>query len=158
MKALLEEFLPSRYTRAGQHQTLFSQRYGISSNSIMNAPTFDAHSPLCPVCHRPHPVKSHRLLTGLLVCQHCRERLVVSWSGHYVRDPFTLNQLASARTLRRESHPFFRILRDLRLTRVNVLLTVLAGILVFGLLNSWTEQRSPDLDAPQPNPASVEGP
>ena len=109
----------------------------------MNAPTFDAHSPTCPVCHRSNLVKSGKLLTGLLVCQHCRERLVISWSGHYVRDPFHLRQLGVERSLRRDSHPFYRILRDLRFTPPHVLVAILAGTLLVGLISVVTEQLGP---------------
>jgi hypothetical protein len=49
----------------------------------------------------------------------------VSWSGHYVRDPFTVKYLDVERTLRRESHPLFRMLRDLRLTRSGIMIFVI---------------------------------
>lgn len=77
-------------------------------------------------------MQSHKLLSGLLVCEHCRERLVVSRSGHFVRDPFRLRQAKLERSLRRESHPVNRILRDLQVTRANVWLVLLAGTLLLG--------------------------
>lgn len=120
----------------------------------MNAPTFKAHSHVCPVCHRPHSVESDQLLQGLLICQHCRERLVITWSGHYVRDPFTLHQAASARTLRRESHPFFRILRDLR-SPLTLCGMVLLGAVCFGFVSTLSDSTHPDNDRLL-NPAPAE--
>ena len=120
----------------------------------MNAPTFKAHSHICPVCHRPHPVESTPLLQGLLICQHCRERLVITWSGHYVRDPFTLHQPASARVLRRESHPFFRILRDLR-SPLTVCGVVLLGAVCFGLVSTLSDTLTLEPDR-LPAPANPE--
>lgn len=113
----------------------------------MNAPTFDARSPICPICQRSNTVQSHKLLTGLLTCKHCQERLVVSSSGHYVRDPFHLRHLSVERMLRRESHPFYRILRDLRITRLNVLLALLAGTLLVGGLSTISSKLVPTSDS-----------
>lgn len=116
----------------------------------MNAPTFDAQHPICPICHRPTLIRSPKLLTGLLTCQQCRERLVVSWSGHYVRDPFNIKPLSTERMLRRESHPFYRILRDLGITRFHVMLMILAGTLAFGVFSGLFEKASPDNPATPP--------
>lgn len=124
----------------------------------MNAYTFDTHSPVCPICHRAGVIKPHKLLKGLLTCQNCRERLVVSWSGHYVRDPFTLNPLATGQMLRRESHPLARIRRDYKLTGPSVLWTVLGsaiflGTALFLVQTSPMKQQTP----PQtPPPVKVE--
>jgi len=99
----------------------------------MNAPSFDTHSPSCPVCRRPGIKLPHKVLTGLLTCHHCRARLVVTWSGHYVRDPFTLKHLMAERMLRRRSHPFYRILQDARFARFSILFVLLAGTLMLGM-------------------------
>lgn len=98
----------------------------------MSAYTFDTPSHDCPICRRAGAAKPHKLITGLLTCQHCRERLVVTWSGHYVRDPFARKQLASGQQLRRESHPFARMRRDFKLTTHPLLLAVLGGAVFFG--------------------------
>ncbi|GAB4281732.1 MAG: hypothetical protein Fur0025_10480 [Oscillatoriaceae cyanobacterium] len=86
---------------------------------------------------------------------------MISWSGHYVRDPFNLNQMARARAdlqfgglmglssrdrkskslrflagpsaLRRQSRPLARILRDVGLTRNPAMLLVLAGAAIAGM-------------------------
>lgn len=105
----------------------------------MNAPTFDNYSQ-CPVCRRSGNTKPAKSLTGLLTCKYCQERLVVSWSGHYVRDPFHLRRLQDVeRMLRRESHPFYRILRDSGLNRPNFFVAFLAGTLLFGIVGVLSE-------------------
>lgn len=108
----------------------------------MNAHTFDHDAVICPLCHRAGRTKPHRLLNGLLTCPQCRERFVVSRSGHFVRDPFTLKQLADSRTLRRQSHPFARILRDFGLARHPSLLAIASTAVLLGLtlaaVTDWT--------------------
>ncbi|MDX2228315.1 MAG: hypothetical protein NW220_01665 [Leptolyngbyaceae cyanobacterium bins.349] len=127
----------------------------------MNAPTFDAHPSTCPICHQSNLLKFGKPLTGLLVCSQCQERLVVSWSGHYVRDPFRLRQLITERSLRRESHPFYRILRDLRVTRPNLLVALLASALLVGIVGFFSDRFAPQqaqrplanpLEAPRSQP------
>lgn len=118
----------------------------------MNAHTFDRHS--CPICHRSGTVRHHKFLTGLLTCEYCRERLVVSWSGHYVRDPFALKQMTSERMLRRASSPLARICRDFRLSDSPLALAVLGGVVLLGMaiasLQSISLQPAPLL--PQASP------
>lgn len=98
----------------------------------MNADTFDTHSHCCPVCHRAGAIKPPKLIAGLLTCPHCRSRLVVSWSGHYVRDPFILKSIVAGQRLRRESHPFARICRDFRLTTQPFVLAILGTAVFLG--------------------------
>ncbi len=108
----------------------------------MDAPTFDAHSSVCPVCQQSLSLQSAPLFTGLLTCKRCQQRLVVSWSGHYVRDPFRMRYAHIERSLRRESHPFYRILRDLRLARPSLWLAILLSMLLLGVLGATSEQLS----------------
>lgn len=98
----------------------------------MNAPTFDSHSAICPNCHRTGSIKPGRIVNGLLTCQYCRERLVISWSGHYVRDPFTLKKLAVGRMLRRQSRPLARILRDVGIIKHPSAIAVLGSLVLLG--------------------------
>jgi len=58
---------------------------------------------------------------------------VVSWSGHYVRDPFTLRHLASERALRRASNPLIRICRDVRFSGFPLLLTMFGSAVILGI-------------------------
>nr|WP_290221439.1 hypothetical protein [Trichocoleus desertorum] len=108
----------------------------------MNAHTFDHDAVICPLCHREGRIRPHRLLNGLLTCPQCRERFVVSRSGHFVRDPFTLKRLADSRTLRRQSHPFARILRDFGLARNPSLLAIASSVVLLSLtlaaVTEWT--------------------
>lgn len=121
----------------------------------MNAPTFDDYSSQCPVCRRSGNIKPAKSLTGLLTCKHCQERLVVSWSGHYVRDPFRFQRLKGVeRMLRRESHPFYRILRDSGLNRPNFLVAFLAGTLLFGVVGALAEVL-PTMQQPSVQPRSL---
>ncbi len=118
----------------------------------MNAYTFDTPSPTCPVCHRAHAIKPHRLLRGLLTCQYCRERLVVSRSGHYVRDPFTFKQLMAEQRLRQQSHPLARIWRDCQRPN-SLLIAIISGVVLLGAAFTVTHTMSRgDLDQP---PAST---
>jgi ribosomal protein L37AE/L43A len=98
----------------------------------MNVHTFD--KPSCPICHRSGAIKPHRLLTGLLTCEYCRERLVVSWSGHYVRDPFALKKIANGRMLRRASSPLARICRDFRLSGSSLAFVILGSAVLLGMI------------------------
>ncbi len=113
----------------------------------MNAHTFDSHSVTCPICNRTGTMQSNLMFGGLYICPYCQERLVISWSGHYVRDPFTLRHLEIGRTLRRQSRPLARILRDVGLTKPSSFLGILAGAALAGVtiatVEGWTPQRNP---------------
>jgi hypothetical protein len=67
---------------------------------------------------------------------------VVSRNGHFVRDPFTLKQLTDSRTLRRQSHPFSRILRDFGLAKHPSLLAIASTIVLLSVtlaaVTDWT--------------------
>lgn len=78
----------------------------------MNTHTFDNHYVTCPLCHRNANPEKVKTCIGLFSCPYCQERFVVSASGHYVRDPFAFKQMVLATTLRRQSHPVSRIIRD----------------------------------------------
>lgn len=102
----------------------------------MNAHTFDNDAVICPLCRRADRMRPHRILNGLLTCPHCRAKFVVSRSGHFVRDPFTLRRLDLSRTIRRQSHPLARICRDVGLSRPPSLVALLGGAIALGL--AWT--------------------
>lgn len=113
----------------------------------MNAHTFDSHSVTCPICNRTGTIQSGLMFGGLYTCPYCQERLVISWSGHYVRDPFTLKQLAVGRMLRRQSRPLARVLRDVGLAKRPSLMGVLASAVVVGItvaaIEGWIPDRNP---------------
>ncbi len=99
----------------------------------MNADSCNSRSESCPICGRSDGIQVSRVV-GLLSCQHCRERLVVSWSGHYVRDPFTLRQLFAEQMLRRQSRPLARIFRDFGIAKYSLLVAALGGVVCIGLV------------------------
>ena len=104
----------------------------------MNTHTFGNHSVTCPICQRTDSFKRIKSCRGLFTCPYCQEKLVVTWSGHYVRDPHNLKQIAVAHLLRRQSKPWARILRDFSfLKRPSTLVAmgsaILLGISVVGL-------------------------
>jgi hypothetical protein len=105
----------------------------------MNTHTFDNHYLTCPICQRnatPKPVKT---CIGLFTCPYCQERLVVSQSGHYVRDPSTLKQMMISETLRRQSRPLARIVRDFILLKRPVVALGVAGAILLSMI-AMTQQ------------------
>jgi hypothetical protein len=72
------------------------------------------------------------MLGGLFTCPNCHTHLVISNSGHYVRDPFALQQLAMGRMLRRQSHPLARIGRDVCSTKRLSWVAIVGSILLLG--------------------------
>ncbi|PSB21879.1 hypothetical protein C7B65_00165 [Phormidesmis priestleyi ULC007] len=116
----------------------------------MNADTFDRPSSPCPVCHHMSGLRSLKMVDGLLTCPYCRERLVVSVSGHYVRDPFALKQRVTGQMLRRQSRPLARILRDSGISRHSSLLAMVGSLFFLGFtiaaVNEVSHQRFPFQD------------
>lgn len=109
----------------------------------MNAPTYNTHSVTCPICHRSSVVGPVGMVSGLFTCPHCHSHLVISWSGHFVRDPFSLKQLTVGKMLRRESRPLARIQRDLGIGKYFGLLAILGSAVFLGLAIATTEQSLP---------------
>lgn len=87
------------------------------------------------------------MCSGLFSCPYCQERLVISKSGHYVRDPFTLRQIAISSLIRRESRPLARILRDFGILKRPAAILALGSAIIFGMtavtLESLNEERQP---------------
>ncbi|MEC4816703.1 MAG: hypothetical protein SAK29_26065 [Scytonema sp. PMC 1069.18] len=113
----------------------------------MNTHTFDNHYVTCPICQKnatPKPVKT---CIGLFTCPYCQERLVVSQSGHYVRDPFTYKQqIPVSSSLRRQSRPLARILRDFVFLKYPFLALILGGAILLGVVG--LTQQSTTSDSP----------
>ncbi|MEG3850027.1 hypothetical protein QT971_22295 [Microcoleus sp. herbarium19] len=109
----------------------------------MNAPTYNTHSVTCPICHRSSVVGPVGMVSGLFSCPHCHSQLVISWSGHFVRDPFSLKQLTVGKMLRRESRPLARIQRDLGIGKHFGLLALLGSAVFLGFAISATERSLP---------------
>ncbi|MGL5061730.1 MAG: hypothetical protein ACRC62_17315 [Microcoleus sp.] len=98
----------------------------------MNAPTYNTHSVTCPICHRSSVVGAVGMVSGLFTCPHCHSHLVISWSGHFVRDPFCLKQLSVGKMLRQQSRPLARIQRDFGIGKPLSLIALLGSAVVFG--------------------------
>ncbi|MDF5724925.1 MAG: hypothetical protein PUP91_31615 [Rhizonema sp. PD37] len=96
----------------------------------MSTHTFDNHYVTCPVCQKNTGRKPVKTYVGLYTCPYCQERLVVCKSGHYVRDPFLFKQILISSTLRRQSRPLSRILRDFVLLRPVIALALGSAILL----------------------------
>ena len=109
----------------------------------MNAPTYNTHSVTCPICHRSSIVGPVGMVSGLFSCPHCHSHLVISWSGHFVRDPFSLKQLTVGKMLRRESRPLARIQRDLGIGKHFPLLALLGSAVFLGFAIAATSQSLP---------------
>lgn len=106
----------------------------------MNAPTYNTHSVTCPICNRSSVVGPVGMVSGLFTCPHCHSHMVISWSGHFVRDPFSLKQLTVGKMLRRESRPLARIQRDLGIGKRLPLLALLGSAVFLGFAIAATDQ------------------
>ncbi|BAY98606.1 hypothetical protein NIES37_25580 [Tolypothrix tenuis PCC 7101] len=100
----------------------------------MNIHTFDNHYVTCPICQRNATPKKIKTCIGLFSCPYCQEKLVVCQSGHYVRDPFTLKQMMISSSLRRQSSPLARIIRDFVFLKRPVVAMAVGGIILLSML------------------------
>ncbi|WP_224087486.1 hypothetical protein [Nostoc sp. MS1] len=107
----------------------------------MNTHTFDNYYVTCPICQKYAKAKQIKSYIGLYTCPYCQERLVVCQSGHYVRDPFTLNQIMICSSLRRQSSPISRIIRDFILFKRPLLALIVGSAIFFGMI-SVTQQKT----------------
>ena len=72
---------------------------------------------------------------------------MVTWSGHYVRDPFNGKQVMLTQLLRRQSRTWPRILRDFGLVKRPSVIIAVASAILFGVsvvaLESLNPQQNP---------------
>jgi hypothetical protein len=118
----------------------------------MNTHTFDNHYVTCPICQKNTTAKQIKTCVGLFSCPYCQERLVVSKSGNYVRDPFIFRQMMISSALRRQSSPLARILRDFVLLKRPVLAFFLGSTIIFGIIAATGHNTSGD----SPNSQNIE--
>jgi hypothetical protein len=83
------------------------------------------------------------MVSGLFTCPHCHSHLVISWSGHFVRDPFSLKQLSVGKMLRQQSRPLARIQRDFGIGKPLSLIALLGSAVVLGFAIAAGEQSLP---------------
>jgi hypothetical protein len=110
----------------------------------MSTNTFHDHYVTCPICQRNNrttPIKSY---IGLFSCPYCQEKLVVCQSGHYVRDPFIWKQMMISSTLRRQSRPLARIIRDFIFIKRPFLSLVVGSAIFFGIVTMTQDNISHD--------------
>jgi uncharacterized protein YbaR (Trm112 family) len=107
----------------------------------MNIDTFDNDYVACPICHRNAQQRLTDSHIGLFSCPYCHQRLVVCRSGHYVRDPFMLKQIMLCSSLRRQSSPFARIIRDFIIIKRPVL-NLAVGLTIFLGIMAMTQQNT----------------
>ncbi len=55
-------------------------------------------------------------------------------SGHYVRDPFTFRQIMLSQSLRRQSRPLARIVRDFILLKHPAIALAVGGAIFLGII------------------------
>ncbi len=115
----------------------------------MNTPTFKSHYVTCPICNRSSALPPAEMFNGLFTCPHCHSHLVISWSGHYVRDPFAIKQLSMGQSLRRQSRPLARLRRDL-CRQYLPLLAIASSVVLLGFAISG-------LDTPNTNKNLLNG-
>ncbi len=95
----------------------------------MNAPTSKSNYVTCPICNRSSIAQPVEMFNGLFTCPYCHSHLVISWSGHYVRDPLAIQQLDIGQMLRQQSRPLARLRRDL--TRQYLPIVAVIGSAIF---------------------------
>ncbi|NJN62677.1 MAG: hypothetical protein HC795_15195 [Coleofasciculaceae cyanobacterium RL_1_1] len=121
----------------------------------MGTPAFDTHAIVCPHCARPSRPVPDEPLNGLYTCPNCKTRLVVCWSGHFVRDPARSHHYNLARSLRRTGQPIKRVIREMG---VMPIVGLISAIALGGLaLANGFGQIPDDPDSQRPNrPSTIE--
>ena len=97
----------------------------------MNAPPSKSNYVICPICNRSSIAQPIEMFNGLFTCPYCHSHLVISWSGHYVRDPLTIQQLDIGQMLRRQSRPLSRLRRDLTRKYLPIV-AIISSVIFFG--------------------------
>lgn len=112
----------------------------------MSAEFSDRSCASCPICKNATVAVEGTALEGLLVCPSCGSRLVVSGSGHFVRDPFRWNARVASKLLRHQSHPLARLMRDSGFTPQSSVLVVFVSLLLLGITAAYSGSFSKMVD------------
>jgi len=126
-----------------------------SSPKRMGTPAFDTQAIVCPQCAQPSRLLPDEPFNGLYTCPNCKTRLVVCWSGHFVRDPVTSRRHTFAVNLRRQSQPLARAMRDIGVVPI---IGLMGAIALGGLVLANGFGQLPDRPARQrpSRPVSLE--
>ena len=92
------------------------------------------HYLTCPICQnsgKPRLIKSG---SGLFTCPYCQERLVVSHSGHYVRDPFVWKQIIFCESSCSQGRKSSKTLRNSPLLKRSLVSLILVISVVTGMI------------------------
>ena len=92
----------------------------------MGTSAFDTHAIVCPHCAQPSRIHSEEPFNGLYTCPNCKTRLVVSWSGHFVRDPATTQRRAFRLALGRRHQALTHTIQELGVIPIVGLLSAIA--------------------------------
>ncbi|WP_414526349.1 hypothetical protein [Nodularia chucula] len=114
----------------------------------MNIHTFDNDYVACPICQKNASQRIAESHIGLFSCPYCHQRLVVCPSGHYVRDPYMLKQIMLCSSLRRQSSPLARIIRDFILIKRPILNLAVGLVLVFSMMAITQQNTNYDQQLP----------
>ncbi|MDJ0674274.1 MAG: hypothetical protein QNJ36_02540 [Calothrix sp. MO_167.B42] len=107
----------------------------------------DNHYLTCPICQNNGKSQLIKTGSGLFTCPYCQERLVVSHSGHYVRDPFAWKQTIFCESLRTQSRPNTNIFRKFFLFKRPFASLILVAAMMVGVV-FITQQKVSDKDSP----------
>ncbi|MCL2933424.1 MAG: hypothetical protein MGG11_14585 [Trichodesmium sp. MAG_R03] len=102
----------------------------------MNAPPSKSNYVICPICNRSSIAQPIEMFNGLFTCPYCHSHLVISWSGHYVRDPLAIQQLDIGQMLRRQSRPLARLRRDLTRQYLPIVAIISSAIFLGGAITT----------------------
>ncbi len=107
----------------------------------------DNHYLTCPICQNSGKSQLIKTGSGLFTCPYCQERLVVSHSGHYVRDPFAWKQTIFYESLRTQSKPNTKIFRKNFLFKRSFASLILVVAMMMGVI-FVIQQRVSNDDSP----------
>ncbi|MEA5581621.1 hypothetical protein VB620_09735 [Nodularia harveyana UHCC-0300] len=114
----------------------------------MNIHTFGNDYVACPICQKNAKQRVAESHIGLFSCPYCHQRLVVCPSGHYVRDPYMLRQIMLCSSLRRQSSPLARIIRDFILIKRPILNLVVGLAILFSMIPITQQNTNYDQEFP----------
>ncbi|WP_088241229.1 hypothetical protein [Calothrix rhizosoleniae] len=102
----------------------------------------DNHYLTCPICQNNGKSQLIKSGSGLFTCPYCQERLVVSHSGHYVRDPLAWKQTIFYESLRTHNRPNNKIFSKSVLFKRSLVSLILLVAMITGMIFVTQQQVS----------------